>query len=142
MSRLDTIVGNKTVFLLSCTMSIEGKSERKIKIVFLHSLTSLESYSIENILEDKRLLKYLWVECILNPYFVKRAQLHIKNQLIADTLTHSLSWYLGFKWFLPRNEVLEDIYEKGLILPFKITNQVYRKGVRQFLKGAIHVGLC
>ena len=109
-----------------------------VNFVFLNSI-SKEIKTMEDVLINERLKKYLWIEFILNPALVKIAESY---PTVNDSLTDALSWYLAFRWLFPTNEMLEDLNEKKAFMPYRITDDIYRRWSRVFLKGLLHAGLC
>jgi len=54
----------------------------------------------------------------------------------------ALSWYLAFRWLFPENEILEDLFKRKAIMPYRIKDDIYKRWSRVFLKGILHAGLC
>ena len=109
-----------------------------VNFVFLNSI-SKDAKTIEDVLWNERLRKYLWIEFILNPALVKVAESYTA---VKNSLTDALSWYLAFKWLFPKNEMLEDLHEKKIFMPYRIKDDIYRHYSRVFLKGILYAGLC
>jgi len=115
---------------------------KTIYFVFINSLSKEEIKTVEDILRNERLKKYLWVEFILNPQIVKISELYMGNTIVKDSLVDGLSWYFAFKWLLPKNEPLEELYQKKIILPYRVKDDIYRQKRSSFLKGILHAQLC
>ncbi len=115
---------------------------QKLNFVFLNSVSKEDIHTIEDILSNERLGKYLWIEFILNPDIAKACKSLIENQIVKDSLIDALSWYLAFKWILPKNNTLEEIRKDAVIQPYKVKLTIYREKRRNFLKGLIHARLC
>lgn len=109
-----------------------------INFVFLNSI-SKDIKTIEDVLRNERLRKYLWIEFILNPTLVKYAESYTT---VKDSLADALSWYLAFRWLFPKNEILEYLHGEKTIMPYRIKDDIYRRWSRVFLKGILHAGLC
>ncbi|MCX7794796.1 MAG: hypothetical protein N2257_10415 [Thermodesulfovibrionales bacterium] len=114
----------------------------EINLKYLPSLSQNEIRSIEDILTDERLLKHLWIELLLNPDIVNTISSYVSRPDIQKSLQDALSWYLAFRWLLPENKPLEELYEKREVMPYKIKLRVYRERKRDFIKGLIYAGLC
>jgi len=115
---------------------------KTLNFVFINSVSKEEINTIENVLSNERLRKYLWIEFIFNPEMVKECESLIGNPIVKDSLTDALSWYLAFRWLLPENNAIEELYRGDVIQPYKIKLTIYREKRRNFLKGLIHAGLC
>ncbi|MFZ6017361.1 MAG: hypothetical protein ACOYU0_07155 [Nitrospirota bacterium] len=61
---------------------------------------------------------------------------------MKDNLIDALSWYIAFRWILPKNTVLEELHEDKIIQPYMIKLSIYREKRRNFLKGLLHARLC
>jgi len=109
-----------------------------INFVYLNSI-SRDVKTIEDVLNNERLKKYLWMEFILNPALVKVAESYTT---LKDCLADALSWYLAFRWLFPKNEILEDLFKRKAIMPYRIKDDIYKRWSRVFLKGILHAGLC
>lgn len=114
----------------------------EINFRYLSSLSKERSKKIEEILLNKRLLKHLWIELLLNPEFVNAILRYIYRPDIKASLEDALSWYLAFKWLLPENKPLEQLYKEQKLVSYKVKLRVYREKRREFIKGLIHAGLC
>ncbi len=114
----------------------------KINLVYLDSISVKSINSIEDIVRDERLIKHLWIEVILNPEVVLSLKIYTGDARIRNVLTDALSWYLAFRWIFPENAALEELHKNGLIIPYRISNMIYRQKNRNFLKGLLHAGLC
>lgn len=112
------------------------------KLVYIESLSGRGIDSIEDIISDKRLIKFLWIELILNPELVQSLKSYTDNALVRDALTDALSWYLAFRWIFHENIPLDDLHKRGVIVPYRLRDGVYRQNIRGFLKGLVYAGLC
>jgi hypothetical protein len=115
---------------------------KTLNFVFINSLSKEDVKTIEDVLSNERLRKYLWLEFILNPEMVKACKSYTKNPIVKDGLTDALSWYLAFRWILPENKVIEELHKDKIIKPYRIKLSIYREKRRNFLKGLIHARLC
>ncbi len=115
---------------------------KTLNFVFINSVSKEDINTIEDILSNERLGKYLWIEFILNPAIVRECKSLIGNPIVKDNLTDALSWYLAFRWVLPENNTLEELHREAKIQPYKINLRIYREKRRNFLKGLIHARLC
>ncbi len=113
-----------------------------LDLSYLNVISREKILTFEDILRDKRLTNQLWIELLLNPGLVRICELHMADSIIRDALVQSLSWYLGFKWLLPNNKALEELYEKRVVKPYQIRGEIYRQDRRSFLKGILHARLC
>ena len=113
-----------------------------LKLVYLDSISGKSINSIEEIIRDERLIKHLWMEVILNPEMVLNLKSYTDDANIRNTLTDALSWYLAFRWIFPENTALDELHRNGMIVPYRISNMIYRQKNRSFLKGLLHAGLC
>lgn len=113
-----------------------------VSFIFIDSISKDKITTIDDILRNERLRKYLWIEFILNPEMVHVARSYLDNSLISDILSDSVSWYLAFRWVFPQNNALEELYKEKTIIPYKIKNHIYREKSRAFLKGILHARLC
>ena len=113
-----------------------------LKLVYLDSISGTRINSIEDIIRDERLIKHLWIEVILNPEMVLNLKSYTDDSNIRNTLTDALSWYLAFRWIFPENAALVELHKSGVIVPYRISNMIYRQQNRSFLKGLLHAGLC
>lgn len=118
------------------------KTMKTLNFVFINSVSKEDINTIEDILSNERLRKYLWIEFILNPTMVKAYKSYIGNPIVKDSLIDALSWYLAFRWILPENKALEELHEDKIIQPYRIKLSIYREKRRNFLKGLIHARLC
>lgn len=109
---------------------------------FIHSVTQSEIKGLEDIFSDERLIKYLWIEFILNPEAVKESLSLIDNKTVKKALLDASSWYLSFRWLLPPNKELELLVNKGIVTPYRIKYREYQEKKRNFLKGLLYAGLC
>lgn len=114
----------------------------KGRFKFIKSISGKPISTIEEILEDSRLCKYLWIEFLINPESAQDAVSHLENSIIKDNLTKALSWHLAFKWLFKENKPLEEIKDKHTIKPFQIRKETYLKDRRTFIKGIIYARLC
>jgi hypothetical protein len=110
--------------------------------VYLNSISKEDIRTIEDLLKNKRLRKYLWIEFILNPEAVKLSESCMENAIIKESLTDALSWYLAFRWLFQKNEILEKLHKRKTIIPYRIRDNIYRQKRRSFLKGILHARLC
>ncbi len=115
---------------------------KTLSLVFINDLSEENINTIEDVLSNERLRKYLWIEFILNLDMVKACESLIGNLIVKDNLTDALSWYLAFRWILPENKALEELHGRDIVQPYKIKPGIYREKRRNFLKGLIHAGLC
>ncbi|MCC7201841.1 MAG: hypothetical protein IT393_04140 [Nitrospirae bacterium] len=112
------------------------------KLVYIDSLSGRGIDSVEDIINDKRLIKFLWVELILNPELVQGLKSCMDENVVRDALTNALSWYLAFRWIFHENIPLDDLHNRGVIVPYRVRDGVYRQNIRGFLKGLVYAGLC
>lgn len=112
------------------------------KFTYINSVSKENVTTIEDVLKNKRLTKYLWIEFILNSQIVKIARLYLDNTVVKSAFTDALSWYLAFKWILPENKILEELYKEKTITPYRVKVNIYRQNRRAFLKGILHAQLC
>jgi len=115
---------------------------RTLNLVYIDSISGKSIKSIEDIIRDKRLIKHLWIEVILNPEVVLNLKSYRDDANIRNVLTDALSWYLAFRWIFPENAALDELCKSGVVVPYRISNMIYRQKNRSFLKGLLHVGLC
>lgn len=115
---------------------------KTLNLVYLDSISGKSINSIEDIIRDKRLIKHLWIEFILNPEVVINLKSCTYDVNIKNALTDALSWYLAFRWIFPENAALDELHKSGVIVPYRISNMIYRQKNRSFLKGLLHAGLC
>lgn len=118
---------------------------KTLNLVFIDSISAKSIETIEDIIRDERLIKHLWIELILNPEMVTNVtnvKAYPDDSSIRTALTDALSWYLAFRWIFPENAALEELNKGRLIIPCKISHQIYRQKNRSFLKGLLHAGLC
>lgn len=120
----------------------------KIKVMKRHNFHYINAISKERIetldgaLKNRRLIKHLWIEFILNSEAVESAKKYLDTTTVEEAITDALSWYLAFRWLLPENTALEGLHKQGIIRPYRISNDIYRGKRRSFLKGILHAGLC
>lgn len=113
-----------------------------LNFVYINSISKEDIATLEDVLRNERLTKYLWLEFILNPQIAKIGKLFIDKTIVKDSLTTALSWYPAFKWLFPENGVLEELHKKKTITPYRVKEDVYRQKRRSFLKGVMHAQLC
>jgi len=113
-----------------------------LNFVYINSISKENIATLEDVLRNKRLTKYLWLEFILNPQIAKIGKLYIDKTIIKNSLTTALSWYLAFRWLFPENKVLEELQKKKTITPYRINYNLYKQERRSFLKGILHAQLC
>lgn len=113
-----------------------------VHFAYLQALSDEKINSLEDILLNKRLIKHLWIEFLLNADVVKIAAGFINVSDVKNALTDALSWYFAFRWLLPENAALQELHDKKLILPRPVSLNIYQKHKRNFLKGILHAGLC
>lgn len=111
-------------------------------LVYISSISGRDIGSAEELIRDERLFKHLWTEFILNPDLIRSLTSYADNNNIKDAITDALSWYLAFRWIFPDNPTLDELYKNGVIVPYRISNKVYRQKIRGFLKGLLYAGLC
>ncbi len=110
--------------------------------VFIDSIAGKRPGSIEDVLGDSRLFKYLWIEFILNPDAAAAGSLRLDNDLVRESMTSALSWYAAYRWLFRENSALDELQKTGTLVPYRVGNDIYRMYSRVFLKGIIHAGLC
>ncbi|NOZ68715.1 MAG: hypothetical protein GXP46_05625 [Deferribacteres bacterium] len=115
---------------------------KPLNLVYINSISREDITTMEDVLRDKRLTKYLWIEFILNPSMVELGTLYMENAVVRHSLIDALSWYLAFRWLFPENRALEDLYKEKTIIPYRIRDTIYREKRRGFLKGIMHARLC
>ena len=113
-----------------------------LDLKFINSVSEKRLSSLEDILCDERLLKYLWIEFIMNSEAVAAGALCLDNEQIRESLTSALSWYAAYRWLFRKNDALEELHKTGGLAPYRIGNDVYKQYNRVFLKGIVHAGLC
>jgi hypothetical protein len=109
---------------------------------FIDSISQRKIKTFEDIISDERIIKYLWIEFLLNPESVKESLSFINHLAVRKALEDAASWYLAFRWILPQNTELEQIIKIGLVKPFRIKYKEYQDKKRNFLKGLMYAGLC
>ncbi len=114
----------------------------KTKFKFVKIISTRDETSIEEVLQDSRLCKVLWIEFLINPPSIYDTVSHLENTIIIDNLTKALSWYLAFKWLFQENKPLEEAKERANLKPFPIRGETYRKDRRTFIKGIVYAQLC
>jgi len=112
---------------------------KAISFKYLQSITGEKIDTLEAILQHERLCKDLWIEFIFNPQLVKKIGTNLENPEIRDELTKALNWYLAFRWLFAKNKPLEELQLNGVIKPYPIKGENYRKDHRSFLKGMTHL---
>ena len=115
---------------------------KTLTLVYIDSISGKGIDTMDDIIRDKRLVKHLWIEFILNPELVRGFRSYTSDVVIKDALTDALSWYLAFRWIFFENSSLDELHKAGVITPYKIRDAVYRQKLRSFLKGLSHAGLC
>ena len=115
---------------------------KTLNLVYINSISGKSINSIEDIIRDERLIKHLWIEVILNPDVVLNLKLYTGDANIRNVLTDALNWYHAFRWIFPENAALDELHKSGVIVPYRISNMIYRQKSRSFLKGLLHAGLC
>ncbi len=115
---------------------------KSIQFAYLCAVSGKRINSFENALADKRLIKHLWIEFLFNSEAVESAEDFIHYADIKDALSDALSWHLAFRWLLPENAALMKLHAHKQLLPHPVTQNVYQKLKRNFLKGILHAGLC
>ena len=128
--------------ILTFTVCVKISIMNSLNFTFINSVSETRLNSIEDVLGEGRLFKYLWIEFILNPEAAATGSLHLDNEQIRESLTSAVSWYAAYKWLFRKNDALESLYKSGGLVPYKIGNDIYREYSRVFLKGIIHAGLC
>lgn len=113
-----------------------------VHFAYLQALSDKKINSLEDILANKRLIKHLWIEFLLNSEAVKIAAGFIDDTDIKEALNEALSWYLAFRWLLPENAALQGIKDGEILSPHSVNLNIYQKHKRSFLKGILHAGLC
>ncbi len=124
------------------TLTFLVKYSMEINFRYLSTLAKEEIKKIEELFLDERLLKHLWIELLLNPELVHTLLPYIRNQKIKASLEDALSWYLAFRWLLPENRPLEQLYKEQRLTPYKLTLRIYREKRIEFIKGLVYAGLC
>lgn len=109
---------------------------------YISSIAKESVTTVKEILRNERLVKHLWIEFILNPEMAKVSKLHLDNLIVKDALTDALSWYLAFRWLLPKNTVLEELHKKKIIVSYVVRDDIYRQKRHSFLKGILYAKLC
>lgn len=115
---------------------------KKLALVFLDSISGKKIETIEDVIRDERLIRHLWIEFILNSEMVTNLKSYADDSNIRNALTDAMSWYLAFRWIFPENAALDELHKSGVIVPYRISNMIYRQKSRSFLKGLLHAGLC
>lgn len=109
---------------------------------YLQALSDKKINSLEDALANKRLIKHLWIEFLLNSEAVKIVAGFIDDTDIKEALNEALSWYVAFRWLLPENTALQELKDKKALAPHRVTFSVYQQRKRNFLKGILYAGLC
>lgn len=115
---------------------------KTLNLVYIDSISGKGIDTIDDIIRDERLIKHLWIELILNPELVRSFKSYTDEVAVKDALTDALSWYLAFRWVFPENIPLDELHKRGVIVPYRVRDRVYRQKIRGFLKGLLHAGLC
>ncbi|MBI4682667.1 MAG: hypothetical protein HY757_06155 [Nitrospirae bacterium] len=124
------------------TLYAKIKSMKSFNLVFIDSVSEKKITSLEDILQNGRLAKFLWIEFILNPQLVQDIASYRDNPVIKDSLSDALSWYAAFRWLFPVNKTLEELRDNNEIITYRVTDNIYRQKRRNFLKGILHARLC
>lgn len=110
-----------------------------LKTILLHRLSKTAITKRE--IFTTRLIKYLWVELLLNPGLVKgsRRGRGVTKELRLH-LERAAKWYLAYRSYLLslglKNVYLEDLIAKGIVKPSKgLDRREYNQHIREFLKG-------
>lgn len=113
-----------------------------INFRYLSSLSKIKLRKLEDLFLDERLLRHLWIEFLFNPEIIEIMRPYLNKPEVKDALEDALSWYLAFRWLLPENKSLEQLYKEQKVIPYRVKLKVYREKKREFIKGLIHAGLC
>jgi len=109
----------------------------KVNFPYIRKIANGSISSVEDVLQDQRLLRNLWLDLILEPALVKECKKFIDRPSVKEELTKALSWCSAFKWLFGRHLFLEELAEKGVIPLRSLSAQDFRKDYRSFLKGII-----
>lgn len=112
------------------------------KFIYLEALKGKKINTFREALEDSRLAKYIWMEFILNPQVIKIGYRNLSIPLIRDALVKAVSWYFAFRWLFKKNAEIEKLKKNNLIESYSLRGEIYRKDIRNFLKGIVYAGLC
>lgn len=115
---------------------------KRLIFQYLGRISTKSISSFEDILEDRRLYKGLWIEFLLNPEIIKASQKYRDEPVIKGALAKAVSWYFAFRWLFKTNPAIEKLREKGNFIPFALRGEAYRREQRNFLKGIVYAGLC
>ncbi len=113
-----------------------------INFKYLSSLSKAKSMDIEDLFLDERILKHLWIELLFNPELIDIIKPYLNKPEIKKVLEDALSWYLAFRWLLPENKSLKQLYKEQEVIPYRVKLKVYREKRREFIKGLVYAGLC
>ena len=97
--------------------------ENAQKFTFLNKLTSPLPENLEDVINYKRLHKYLFGEFILNEDAVKEATAYIDISVIKESLERAATYYYAFKYIFnddkyyggKPNKELEKLVKNGII---------------------------
>lgn len=115
---------------------------QKLKFQYLEAIRGERINTFKKAVKDSRLYKYLWMEYILNPQLIKISYGYFNNPLVKDALTKAVSWYFAFRWLFKKNTEIEKLKKNNLIEIYSLKGEIYRKDIRNFLKGIVYAGLC
>lgn len=68
-----------------------------VHFAYLQALSDEKISSLADALANKRLIKHLWIEFLLNPDAVQTATGFIGDMNIKEALNEALSWYIAFR---------------------------------------------
>jgi len=109
----------------------------KVKFPYINKIANGSISNVEDVLQDERLLRNLWLDLILEPALVKECRKFIDRPSVKEELTKALNWCSAYKWFFGRHLFLEELAEKGIIPLRPLRAQDFRRDYRSFLKGII-----
>lgn len=115
---------------------------KKINFRFLDKIADRDIGEFREVIKNKGLCRYLWIEFLLNPGIVRTAQEYLKKTKVKNELLKAISWYFAFKWIFKKNPEIERLKENKILSPYSIRGEIYRRERRNFLKGIIYAGLC
>jgi len=79
--------------------------------------------------EERKSLRYTWVEVCFNPVIASQAEQSSKDFI------RGLSWYASFRWFLGnRNSFLDHLLDVEHITPIAVTKKEYSLNNRVWMK--------
>jgi hypothetical protein len=115
-----------------------------VKLLFLDKISSKPLNTEADIFADERLMRHIWVECLINPefaefFFKESGHFMVSASRCIEVLSKAASWYKAYSYIFRSlsvtNRALETLIAGNTVKPFDIKRAIYNEGIKDFIKG-------